>query len=218
MPRPDLDRQLIALRSDIALLAVLVDELIDSALTAAKAGSAYDARIILQREEEFERTASAIEEKTIDLLSLQQPILAHDLRLLIGGIIVGQRLQRVGHGSFGIARLVIEMSGFPASDSVDDLMTMGIVARGMLHDATVAFVRNDHVLAESVLTRENAFDPQYREMREKYLGRLTSSVNESPSMYDVEPRRISVWLWIAHRLERIADHASVIARRVKQMQ
>jgi hypothetical protein len=31
-------------------------------------------------------------------------------------------------------------------------------------------------------------------------------------------RRLTFWLWTAHKLERVADHSVVIAHRVQQMQ
>ncbi len=218
MPRADLDRQLIALRSDISLLETFVDDLLQRALESVAEGDAYNARIALNREEEFDRTYSAVEDRTVDLLTLQQPVLASDLRLLVGSLVVAQRLQRVGHGAFGVARLAIDLAGFATKETtLPALLELGQAARQMLQDAVAAFVQNDAALAQQVVARDQDTDTRYRTLRDHLLQSL-SQVGTHLETDEFTHRRLTFWLWIGHKLERVADHAVVIARRVQQMQ
>jgi phosphate transport system protein len=218
MSRADLDRQLTALRVDISSLEMFVDDLLQRALASVSDGDAYHARIALNREEEFDRTYSAIEERTIDLLTLQQPVLAADLRLLVGGLVVAQRLQRVGHGAFGVARLAIDLAGFATKETtLPALLELGQEARQMLHDAVTAFVQNNVAVAQQVITRDQTADTHYRALRDDLL-RSLSQVGTHLETDEFTHRRLTYWLWIGHKLERVADHAVVIAKRVQQLQ
>src|SRR6185437_5653783 len=100
MGRPDLDRQITALRGSIEALAQFIDALLDRALSSVATGDAYDARIAKSREDEFDRMCEAIEEQAVSMLTLQQPVVAQDLRLVVAALVVAQRLQRVGHNAF----------------------------------------------------------------------------------------------------------------------
>jgi len=218
MSREDLDRQLTALRADISALETFVDDLLQRALSSVSEGDAYNARIALNREEEFDRTYSAIEERTIDLLTLQQPVLAADLRLLVGSLVVAQRLQRVGHGAFGVARLATDLAGFATKETtLPALFELGQEARQMLHDAVTAFVQNNVVMAQQVIASDQAADTHYRTLRDDLLQSL-SQVGTQLDSDEFTHRRLTFWLWIGHKLERVADHAVVIARRVQQLQ
>lgn len=218
MSRTDFDRQLLALRTDITSLEAFVDDLLQRALSSVQDGDAYQARMALSREDEFDRTSGAIEEHTIDLLTLQQPVLAGDLRLLVGGLVVAQRLQRVGHGAFGSARLAIDLAGFSSKDTTSpELLALGQDARQMLGDAVTAFVKGDLALAQKVIEHEASIDARYRTLRDNLLQALSQAGGQQEAD-EFTHRRLTFWLWIAHKLERVADHAVVIAKRVRQMQ
>jgi|GEM_PF-3017240 len=220
MARDELDRQLLALRTNITDLCTFVDELLDRAFLTLAVGDPYDARIAQTRENEFDRTCNDIEEKTVRLLTLQQPILATDLRLLVGALVVAQRLQRVGHGAFGIAKLAVELTDTPTSHDAAPapLLALGKDARSALTAAVTAFVEERIELAQQVINNEPQIDAEYRQQRDDYISRL--SLPDEPGKENDAglPRKITYWLWIAHKLERVADHAVVIARRVQQLQ
>jgi phosphate transport system protein len=216
MARADLERELIALRADLALLTTLIDELLEAALSAAYHGNPYDARVVQRREEEFEEMSTKIEDRAFDILTLQQPVLAGDLRFVIGTLVVAPRLQRIGHGAFGIARLAVELMSAPEMNN-EDLRYLGNLARSMLHDAAVAFVTNNQPLAASVLEREKLCDQQYQTIKQNLLDSL-STTEDATSISDHTARSTTFWLWIAHKLERVADHAVAIAYRCQRLQ
>ncbi len=213
MSRTDLDRQLTALRANIAELTQFVDALLDRALASVASGDAYDARIALGREDEFDHTCEAVEEQAVTILTLQQPVLAQDLRLVVAALVVAQRLQRVGHNALGIAGLGVDLAGLGAAEVPPPaLLALGRDARTMLHDAMQALLTRDAAAAGQVVARDAAVDGAYRALRDALLAQH-ASVPPDETLH----RRLTFWIWIAHKLERVADHAVVIARRARQM-
>lgn len=218
MSREDLDRQLMALRTDITTLGKLVDEVLDRALASVTAGESYDAHMAQSREEELDSTYETIEEQTIVMLTLQQPIFAGDLRLLVAALIIAQRQQRAGHSALGVARIALDLAQLQTHlPPPDALLVLGQEARAMLRDAVAAFVRSDSTLAAQVAAHDSTVDGIYRDLRDHILQELSASQHQAASDPNAH-RRLTFWLWIAHKLERVADHSVVIARRVQQMQ
>lgn len=217
MSREELDRQMEGLREDIIILGKFSDELLDRVLSSLAGSDPYDALIAQKRDEEFERVAETIESKTLNVLTLQQPVLGKDLRVLIATMLVGQRLQRVGHGLFGTARLVIDLAseGGVTSPAPAALVDIGRSSRDILRSAVTIFVQQDAQAVNGLMQREDSIDQSYRSLREDFLKMLgVSRVSADPS----EARKITYWLWIAHKFERVADHAAAITARVRNLE
>jgi phosphate transport system protein len=216
MAREDLDRQLTVMRTSIIDLARFVDELFERAMSSVATGDAYDARIARSREDDFDRTCEALEEQPITLLTLQQPILAADLRLVLAVVLVAQRLQRVGHGALGVAELAIDLAELGAYQSPPpEMLALSQEARGMLRDAVQALSTDNKVAAARVVAQDSQVDAHYQALRDDLLRQMETLQATSPQ--ETPHRRLTFWLWIAHKLERVADHAVVIARRTEQI-
>jgi phosphate transport system protein len=218
MSRTDLDRQLANLRSDLATLSSLIDMLLDRDLSSIATGDPYDARIAQSREDDVDRASEAIEENAMNMLTLQQPVLAADLRLIVGALVVSQRLQRVGHGAQGTAGLAIDLAALdgPFEPPPRALLDLGQMGRQMLHDAVHAFVTTDVALAARIIASDSAADDVYQALKKELFQRL-GEPGDDPAVVPSINRRLTYWLWIAHKLERVADHAVVIAHRARQI-
>jgi phosphate transport system protein len=215
MAREELDRRLALVRTTLSDLAHLDDDLLDRAMMSVATGDPYHARMAQSRDEALETLSSGIEEQAFDILSLQQPVLLNDLRFVVGTLVVAQRLQRVGHGALGIAELAVTIATMPVHETPPaELLTLGQDARAMLQDSVNAMINEDIALAEQVVTRDTTVDAAYREMRDALLVRL-GQLTVSPE--DPAHRRLTYWVWIAHKLERVADHSVSIARRAQQL-
>jgi phosphate transport system protein len=206
MGREDLDRQLTALRTSIEGLATFVDSLLERALASVASNDAFDARIAQSREDEFDRTCEAIEDHAISMLTLQQPVVAQDLRLVVAAVVVAQRLQRVGHNALGTAGIAIDLAALGAPEVPPPaLLALGAEARTMLRDAVRALLARDAVAGGQIVARDSVIDADYHALRDDLLARMSAA--------EADQRRLTFWIWVAHKLERVADHAVVIARR-----
>ena len=217
MSRPEFDRQLSQLSIETTDLANVIDGILDRALNGVANDDPVDARIALSQEERITSGTEAIEERVMRLLALQQPVLAADLRHIVGSLVVAQRLHRAGHSALGIARLAVDLDGLNGSERPSPaLITLGQEARSMLRDAIHAFVAQDLGQAQSILDREKHLDIGYEAIRDQTLQDLSGTgLLEMPDEH--YHRRLTFWLWIAHKIERIADHSVVIARRAIQL-
>lgn len=217
MTRSELDRRLEALRSDISGFAKAIDSLLDRVLSAIASGDPYDARIAQSQERTINAFSENIEEYTIDILTQQQPVLATDLRFVVGALIVTQRLQRLGNNVLGTARLAIDLAALEGKETAPEaLLSIGNDARSMLTDAVAAFINDDTALSAQIVQRDESLDQRYRTLREDLLAALSANgLHDLPD--ENHQRRMTYWLWIAHKMERIADHAVVIAKRTQQI-
>src|SRR5260370_23944840 len=81
MSRTVLDKELQGLTDQIIRLGSLVDDALGEALEALEVGDLAKAGIVIETDAIVDSQRSAVEEHTIRLLTLQQPLGGRDLRL-----------------------------------------------------------------------------------------------------------------------------------------
>jgi phosphate transport system protein len=145
-----------------------------------------------------------LESEIFDLVALQAPV-GRDLRFLTASLRIGQATERAGDlvTSIGFrAELLRPYLGQAALGPL--IRELGLGAAGMLRGAASAYAVLDESLAEEVTARDDAIDELHH--------RLVRAI------YDLEgvPLEPAVELGLVARFyERIADHAVVIAERVR---
>lgn len=145
-----------------------------------------------------------LESEIFDLVALQAPV-GRDLRFLTGSLRIGQAIERAGDlvSSIGF-RLDLLRPYASAPVLASTVRGLGQGGAGMLRGAASAYAVLDEALAEEVAARDDAIDDLHRELIR--------------SVYDLKgvPLEAAVELGLVGRFfERIADHAVVIAERVR---
>jgi phosphate transport system protein len=149
-------------------------------------------------------TYAWLESEIFDLVALQAPV-GRDLRFLTGSLRIGQAVERTGDlvASIGFrAILVRPYTSDPAL--AETVRQLGHGAAEMLRGAASAYAVLDEAMAEDVARRDDAIDLLHRSLIR--------------SVYEMErlPIEAAVELGLVGRFyERIADHAVVIAERVR---
>ncbi len=214
MPRNDLDRQISVVQNELSQYANVVDELFDRVIATLKTLDPYDAKIVMQREDDLEKSAESIEEKLVDIMTLQQPIVGRDLRFIVALLVINQRMQRVSHGAIGAARLANDLvTQFSSvAQTPPALIDLGESARTLLALTMKKCATNAMQSIQDVIAGEQLVDSKNRAVREQLLEEMKSFDTTTAAGAD-ETRRVTYWLWLAHRFERAADHAMAIARR-----
>ncbi|HKV01753.1 MAG TPA: PhoU domain-containing protein, partial [Ktedonobacteraceae bacterium] len=82
MSRTLLDQELAGLNEQITRLGSLVDDALGQALEALQAGDQARAGMVIETDAIIDSLRAAVEEHTIRLLTLQQPLGGRDLRFL----------------------------------------------------------------------------------------------------------------------------------------
>jgi phosphate transport system protein len=146
-----------------------------------------------------------IENETIATLATQQPVMAHDLRLMASILEVTSELERIGDYGKGIARICLIMGDQPPVKPLIDIPRMADLAVNMLHRAVNAFVTADAELARSIPPEDDLVDQLYNQVYRE----LVTIMFADPSTID----RANLLMWAAHNLERMADRVTNICER-----
>src|SRR5512135_1316995 len=110
MTRVVLDKELEELNSQILRLGTLVDEALELSLEALETLDLAKAGMVIEGDSIIDSTRATVEEHSIRLLTLQQPLGGRDLRLLTGALSIAGDLERTGDGAAGIAQIILRMA------------------------------------------------------------------------------------------------------------
>ncbi|HEX6939702.1 MAG TPA: phosphate signaling complex protein PhoU [Longimicrobiales bacterium] len=197
----ELDR----LKSLLVRMAGLAEEAVRLAVEALRERNSEMARRAIALDQEIDALELEIDDHSIHLLALQQP-LAKDLRFITMAMKISNDLERVGDHSVNIAQEVghlVEAPLFPGLPEIDE---MARLASEMLKDALDSFVRADSELARQVVLRDDRVD----ELDDNVFRILLTYMME-------DPRKIGPGmdlLLVSRNLERIADLATNVAEDV----
>ena len=156
-------------------------------------------------EERINQLDIEIDEFATRFLALHQPV-ARDLRFLTAAIKINSDLERMGDLAVNIARRSNSLLGRPQFKELVDVPHMSKTVESMVRKSLDAFVQRDEALARSVLLSDDEVDDLKNSVYRELLGKLESGQAPAGAAFDL--------IFIAHNLERVADHATNIAEDV----
>lgn len=146
-----------------------------------------------------------IDEQATRILALHQPV-ARDLRFITAAIKINSDLERMGDLAVNIVQRAVSLARQPQVKPLIDVPHMSRLVESMVQKSLDAFVKRDAEMAQGVLAADDEVD----DLKNAVYQELISFMEQDPSA--VHP---SVDLmFIAHNLERIADHATNVAEDV----
>ena len=146
-----------------------------------------------------------IEEQSINLLALQQPM-ARDLRTLTSALKIATDLERVGDHAVNIAQSAMRLAQSRPIAPEPEIVEMARLSREMLSDALEAFVRGDAHAGRDVCKRDDKVDALHRSV----FRILLTHMMEDPHLIGAG---MELFL-VSRNLERVADLATNIAEDV----
>lgn len=197
----DLDR----LRDMILAMGAECDRAVAQAIKALQQRDRAIAERVIDGDEIIDQMDLQIEAESMRLLALQQPI-ARDLRLIGTALKIITDLERVGDHAVDVAKVARKLADIASERPLADLPQMAQLVRGMLKHVLDAFVRHDLSLVDQVVLADDQVDDLFHKIRTD----LHAAMEEDPTVV-VEG---SYLLFVAHYLERMADHCVNIAERV----
>lgn len=239
MPRNVLDKELQKLDEQILQLGELVDGALEKALNALECADQAQAGLVIEADALIDSLRAAVEEHTIRLLTLQQPLGGHDLRYLTSALSIAGDLERAGDGAAGIAQIILRMTplrqnALPSiNPSVQDsasmnqqqeiseasilreMLDLGKEARRVLQGTMEAFAHRDVKAARYIWEEDDVVDVRNHLVRHNLMTQLEGA-NAIPALQNDARilQRATYMLWIAHKLERVADHCTNICERI----
>ena len=190
------------LRRRLILMGSEVEKQIRSAIEALTEGSVEKARSVIARDEEIDRLENQIEEETIQLLALEQPV-AIDLRFLVAVLKINNDLERIGDHAVNIAEGAVRLAGKVPFQPAIGLRAMSEMVQRMLRESLDAFIARDAALAKKVIQEDDLLDAK----NEGVIRQLLTYMAETPALISHSLELISV----SKNLERVGDLATNIA-------
>ncbi len=241
MARTILDKELQDLTDQIIKLGSLVDDALGKALEALETGDLATSGMVIEADAMIDSLRAAIEEHTIRLLTLQQPLGGRDLRYLTSALSIAGDLERTGDGAAGIAQIILRMTPLRSSgsngassvvkvnaqeavsDSIEiteasvmhGMFELGKEARRVLQGTMDAFARHDAAAARYIWEEDDVVDVRYHLVRHDLMNMLEGGRAIPALQSDSRVlQRATYLLWIAHKLERVGDHCSNVCERI----
>jgi phosphate transport system protein len=238
MARTILDNELRDLDAQIIRLGEMVDDALALSLDALKTGDLAKSGMIIENDDRVDSLRAAIEEHTIRLLTLQQPLGGRDLRFLASVLSIASDLERMGDGAAGIAQNILRMTplrgetmphvtiekevgGKNLHEEVTEeaimhgIQELGHEARRVLQGTMKAFTERDAKAARYIWEEDDVVDVRYHLVRHDLMA-MMSGARAIPALQNdsLVLQRATYLLWIAHKLERVGDHCSNICERL----
>jgi len=199
------DEELAALKEALMRMATLVEESIALSIRALKERNEEFIRDVFAREETINGLDVEIEQMSLKLIALKQPM-AGDLRMIVSAMKMGGELERIGDQAVNIAERAQELLKVPLLKPLLDIPRMASLAQNMVRDSIRSFIDQDAALAKNVCERDGEVDELYDQV---FRELLTYTIADPTTI----PRAVELIL-ISRHLERIADHATNISEDV----
>ena len=186
-------------------MAAMVESAIHQSIDALVKRDEQAAKEVLWKEALINQKDIEIDEFATRLLALYQPM-ARDMRFLTAVIKMNGDLERMGDLAVNITERALQLMHDAPVKPLIDIPRMAALAEGMVRNSLDALVKRDEPLARSVLLSDDEVD----RLRDAVYRELVTFMQEERTTI---PRAVDL-MFIAHNLERIADHATNIAEDV----
>jgi phosphate transport system protein len=203
-PRETFQRELAQLLDQVLMLGSMVEDALMVSVSLLKKRDLEGSRRVIERDSEVNAKRFEIEDRTLTLIALHQPV-ARDLRTLGAILEIVTELERIGDYAKGIAKINILIGEQPLLKPLIDIPLMTEKALSMLRQALNAFVARDVEAARVIPGQDDEVDDLYNQVYRELMTFIMS-----------DPRCIqqaNYLLWAAHNLERAADRVLNICER-----
>jgi phosphate transport system protein len=229
------------LQEQLVQLGTQVELAVAHALTALERQDRALCSRIITADDAIDALRTEIEQHVFQLLTQQRPPGGRELRLLTAALVIARELERAGDGASGIATVLLRLFLLQESDpppsllafpdfslprkeviqipeervALENVLDLGREAQRVLHATMHAFATLDVEAARSCWQEDDVVDVRYHQLRHHLLTMLQGSQALVALHQDARiMQRVTYLFWIAHKLERLADHCGTICERI----
>lgn len=243
MRRTNLDKGLQELHNHIIHLGSQLEQTLIKVLKALETSDFTHLFDLIEADAEIDIDCADVERQALRLLLLQQPLAGQDMRFLTATLHISSDLGRIGDTITEIAKTLIKIVSLSTEgvtgkmidhrqyvipkDAIDQYgnMTDAFIIRGLLdlgkeityrlQQTMQAFTAQDTTMARSTDMEQNLIDARYLRLCSDILNMQTQTSALSTLQYDASiVQRTTYFLWIAHKLEQIANYLAGICKRI----
>lgn len=201
-------RELDNLKKLSLILAAMVEDNLRLSVKAVLERDEPLARKVIDTDLEIDRKEVEVEEECLKILALYQPV-AHDLRFIVAMLKINHDLERIGDLAVNIGERALTLARRPAL--THDFLLQPLTARvqTMVSRSLDSLINQDSKLARDIWLSDDKVDDRVREI----LDEVEAEIQRDPTQLQ---SLLAITL-ISRTLERIADHATNIAKDVIYM-
>lgn len=197
--------QLDELQARLLEMAGLVESAIHQSIVALVNRNEAAAKDVFWKEALINQKDLEIDESATRLLALYQPM-AGDMRYLTAAIKINGDLERMGDLAVNITHRALSLMRHEPISPLIDIPRMASLVENMVRKSLDALAHRDEDLARTVLLSDDEVDFLKELVSRELMAFMREESSTIPSAVDL--------IFIAHNLERIADHATNIAEDV----
>ena len=187
------------LHRDLLNMGALVEEAIHLSVKSLATRDLALAEQVIRDDDEIDRLNLSIERDCFRLIALQQPM-ASDLRRIGTVLKVVTDLERMADNAVTIAKATIRLKEETYVKQLIDIPKMATLTEAMVRDALNAYINLDTEKAYQIGRNDDEVDALYKQIHNELL----ELMKKSPDTV----HQATQFLFVAHSLERIADHAT----------
>lgn len=202
--RPSLERKLMRVQRDVLRMGALVE---NSCLLAKEAlcdRNLDAARKLKPHDKNIDQLYRQIEMDCVNLITLEAPV-TQDLRLVSALTQMIRDLERIGDYSKDIGEVALKLFPYPVHDCMGQIETMLDRCRSMVALSLMSLSELNVEAGYEIKEKDDVVDDDY----DRIYNLLVQTPTNSPT---IEPTVLLVL--VIRYLERIADHATNVGRRV----
>lgn len=199
------DRQLLALNNELIQMGSLIEQAIETGISALVNQDVEKAESAIKFDTEIDQQERNVEALCMKLLLQQQPV-AKDLRLISAALKMITDMERIGDHAADISEMTILMAGSEyerTQINIDLVKNMAKETTDMVIKSIDAFVNLDMELARWVIRQDDVVDELFAEFKKQLIQKINENVKNGEQATDM--------LMVAKYFERIGDHATNIA-------
>jgi phosphate transport system protein len=162
------------------------------------------AKQIAQQDKQIDQFYRQIELDCVNLMALQAPV-TQDLRLLSALMQLVRDLERIGDYADDLGEIAMKLFPYPVHPCMDRVQVMSDRCRAMLAMSLAALSDLDAESGLDIKVKDDDVDSDYEEL-------YSLLANQTNIQGAIEP--IVLLVLVIRHLERMADHATNIGKRV----
>ena len=207
--RKSFDEELRDLKQDILKMGSAVEEMLAGSVRALRDRDTALAEEIIAKDDVVDEYNLEIEQRSIRLLALQQPM-ARDLRTIAAALYIIKDVERMGDYALDIAKAAKKLADREPIKPLVKIPRIEQIVQSMLRGSLQAFVDHDVAAIAEIARQDDEVDVLYREVRDEMIALIQENPEKAQDAVEL--------VLVARYLERIADHITNVGERIAYME
>ncbi|MHC1715493.1 MAG: phosphate signaling complex protein PhoU [Acidaminococcaceae bacterium] len=195
-------KELALIQNDLITMGQLVTQALADAVEALKTKNKDLADSVIAGDDKIDEMQVIIEDKTVELIALQQPI-AKDLRILSTAMKMTTDLERIGDHAKKIAKIANRIGQDPLIKPLVDIPIAAQMAQEMVKKVLKSYIELDVNAAAEVCIADDKVDEICDTCKRDILFYMMKDQANIEQGLDLNK--------VVQRIERIGDHATNLA-------